>query len=163
MTKCDFCYDRIDAGMPPSCVAACPLRVLDFNKIEELGLLNTGRNLWQLPGIEHPFPLPNYSRTEPHLAIKPHAGMDSSLTKTVSNQEELHPPHSMENIHRLTALRELPLVGFTLLTQAAAGMAVFSLALSPIPLPVLLAIGFLLVMGGLISFLHLGRKRNAWR
>jgi anaerobic dimethyl sulfoxide reductase subunit B (iron-sulfur subunit) len=163
MTKCDFCYDRIDAGMAPSCVAACPLRVLDYKKIEELGPLNTSKNLWQLPGAEHPFPLPNYSRTEPHLTIKPHAGMDSSLTRAVSNQEELHPPHSMGNIHRSAAIRELPLVGFTLFTQAAAGMAVYSLAFSPIPLPVLLAIGILLAMGGLISFLHLGRKRNAWR
>jgi DMSO reductase anchor subunit len=163
MTKCDFCYDRIDAGMPPSCVAACPLRVLDYKKIEEMGPMITGRFLWQLPGTEHPFPLPNYSRTEPHLAIKPHAGMDASLTKAVSNQEELHPPHSMEDMHRPAAIRELPLVGFTLLTQAAAGMAVFSLALSPIPRPTLLAIGILLALGGLISFLHLGRKRNAWR
>ena len=60
-------------------------------------------------------------------------------------------------------MRELPLVGFTLLTQMAAGMAVFSLVLSPVPLPVLLAIGILLGIGGIISFLHLGRKRNAWR
>ncbi len=89
--------------------------------------------------------------------------MDSSLTKAVSNQEELQPPRSREKFHRVAAIRELPLVGFTLLTQAAAGMAVFSLVLSPIPLPLLLAIGILLALGGLISFLHLGRKRNAWR
>jgi DMSO reductase anchor subunit len=144
-------------------VAACPLRVLDYETIEELSTVNKGQNLWQLPATEHPFPLPDYSRTEPHLAIKPHVGMNNPLTKTVSNQEELRPPHSFENTHRIDAVRELPLVGFTLLAQAAAGMAVFSLVLSPVPLSVLLAIGILLGVGGLISFLHLGRKGNAWR
>jgi anaerobic dimethyl sulfoxide reductase subunit B len=163
MTKCDFCYDRLDAGMPPSCVAACPLRVLDYGTIEDLSTGNNSLNLWQLPGTEHPFPLPDYSRTEPHLVIKPHAGMNNPLAKAVSNQEELQPPRSFENNHRIDAVRELPLVGFTLLAQAAAGMAVFSLVLSPAPLPVLLAIGILLGSGGIISFLHLGRKRNAWR
>jgi anaerobic dimethyl sulfoxide reductase subunit B (iron-sulfur subunit) len=163
MTKCDFCYDYLDAGMPPSCVAACPLRVLDCGTTEELRTINQERILWQLPATEHPFPLPDYSRTEPHLVIKPHVGMNYSRTKTVSNQEELQPPGSSEYIQRIAAVHELPLVGFTLLAQTAAGMAIYSLALSPIPMPVLLAIGVLLVTGGLISFLHLGRKRNAWR
>lgn len=26
MTKCNFCKDNIDAGIPPACVSACPLR-----------------------------------------------------------------------------------------------------------------------------------------
>jgi anaerobic dimethyl sulfoxide reductase subunit B (iron-sulfur subunit) len=163
MTKCDFCYDRLDAGLPPSCVAACPLRVLDYGTTEDLNTVNKGRSLWQQPGAEHPFPLPDYSRTEPHLVIKPHAGMTNPLAKAVSNQEELQPSRSFGNNHQIDAMRELPLLGFTLLAQAAAGMAVFSLVLSPVPLPVLLAIGILLGSGGILSFLHLGRKRNAWR
>jgi anaerobic dimethyl sulfoxide reductase subunit B (iron-sulfur subunit) len=163
MTKCNFCYDRLDAGMPPSCVAACPLRVLDYETIEELSTFNKGQNLWQLPATQHPFPLPENSRTEPHLVIKPHSGMNSPLVKAVSNQEELQISRSFDNVHRITAINELPLVGFTLLTQMAVGMAVCGLVLSPFPLTVLLVIGILLVIGGLLSFLHLGRKRNAWR
>jgi anaerobic dimethyl sulfoxide reductase subunit B len=169
MTKCNFCYDSLDAGQPPSCVAACPLRVLDFGTVEALNAVQANRNLWQLPAVEHPFPLPNASRTEPHLAIRPHAGMSTTLAKTVANREELRPSGMPEHTHKLAAVEELPgseelpLVAFTLLAQMAAGMAVGALALASIPWAVLLAIGALLGAGGLISFLHLGRKRNAWR
>ena len=163
MTKCDFCYDNLDAGLPPSCVSACPLRVLDYGTLEELQTSAQGKHLWLLPATEHPFPLPDFSRTEPHLTIKAHPAMNSPLEKTVSNQEEILLPQSFEKRQRGTGTHELPLVAFTLLTQMAAGMAVLGLLLSSIPLPVLLAIGILPILGGSISFLHLGRKRNAWR
>ncbi len=163
MTKCDFCYDYLEAGMPPSCVAACPLRALDYGMTEELGALYGKIVLWQLAASEHPFPLPDHSRTEPHLCIKPHAAMDNLLPKVVSNREEILPPGSLENTQGRVAMHELPLVTFSLLAQMAVGMAVGSLALSQIPRAVLLPIGILLGSGGLISFLHLGRKRNAWR
>ena len=83
MAKCNFCFDNIDAGLPPACVAACPMRVLDFVEVdggEDALRLRSGRkNLWELPASEHPFPLPNNSRTEPHLMVKPHAAMGNNL------------------------------------------------------------------------------------
>jgi anaerobic dimethyl sulfoxide reductase subunit B (iron-sulfur subunit) len=163
MTKCDLCYDYLDAGLSPSCVAACPLRVLDCVDMDTLETPKGSRNLWQLPGIEHPFPLPEFSRTEPHLALKLHPGMNIKHVKTVSNREEVLPPGSLDDQSGLVARRELPLVAFTLLTQMAVGMAVVGLVVSPLPFTALLAIGLLLLVGALISFLHLGRKRNAWR
>jgi len=163
MTKCDFCFDNLDAGTPPTCVTACPLRVLNFATIEGLSLTQGTRYLWQLPANEHPYPLPDFSRTEPHLAIKPHPSMVNSLDKVVSNREEIIPPQAFEYPRGLAAKRELPLVAFTLLIQMAVGMAVCGLMLASITMRTLLSIGILLALGGALSFLHLGRKRNAWR
>lgn len=36
MQKCDFCLDRLEEGKEPICVAACPLRALEFGPVEEL-------------------------------------------------------------------------------------------------------------------------------
>jgi anaerobic dimethyl sulfoxide reductase subunit B (iron-sulfur subunit) len=162
MTKCNFCCDSLDAGLPPSCVAACPLRVLDYAAVEEPINAPGCLALWQLPASGHPFPLPDDSRTEPRLAIQPHVDMSSPLEKQVSNREEFQPGISGNKLG-IAAIDELPLVAFTLLAQMAAGMAVCLLVLSPIPLRLVLAVGALLAAGGLSAFLHLGRKRNAWR
>ena len=163
MTKCNFCYDSIDAGLPPSCVAACPLRALEYETTEKLGTLKQSLRLWQLPASEHPYPLPVNSRTEPHLSIKPHPGMTTPIKKMVANCEEVLPPHSFEYKRGKINLHELPLVAFTLLMQTAVGLTVCSMVYSSVPTLVWLAIGILWGLGGLISFLHLGRKRNAWR
>lgn len=34
--KCNFCWDRLEDGLPPSCVAACIERALDYGDIDEL-------------------------------------------------------------------------------------------------------------------------------
>jgi anaerobic dimethyl sulfoxide reductase subunit C (anchor subunit) len=164
MTKCNFCYDNLDAGLNPACVAACPMRVLDFVTVDDgQQTINDGQSsvvygqkLWELPATEHPFPLPEFSRTEPRLAIKPHAGMVNGLEKNIYNQEEVKP-------QRHSDLDELPLVIFTLCAQMAAGMAVFSLFGGPLTPALLAVIGGLIGIGGLASFLHLGTPLNAWR
>jgi anaerobic dimethyl sulfoxide reductase subunit B (iron-sulfur subunit) len=163
MTKCNFCMDNIDAGLPPACVAACPLRVLDFVTVDTSLSLNTGDGpltvdgrglLWLLPASEHPFPMPENSRTEPHLVIRPHKAMTNTLEKAVSNREEIKPAKTKS---------ELPLVAFTLLGQMAAGIAAFTLFSGPLTVPVLITIGALIGTGGLVSLLHLGAPKNAWR
>jgi len=157
MTKCNLCFDNLDADLPPACVAACPMRVLDLVKVEEqseVPVSDTGKKLWTLPGSEHPFPLPVRSRTEPHLAIQSHSGMGNDLEKSISNWEE---------INTGKAKNENPLVAFTLSTQMAVGIAMLSLFSGPLSLSLQLTIGGLIGIGGLISILHLGRPLNAWR
>ena len=68
--------------------------------------------MWELPASEHPFPLPDNSRTEPHLAVKPHVAMNNSLEKKISNREEIKPEKQKS---------ENPLIVFTLLVQMAVG------------------------------------------
>lgn len=167
MTKCNFCYDNLDAGLPPACVAACPLRVLDFAEVTSNEFGETrGIPLWEVSGTEHPFPLPTFSRTQPHLALKPHAAMGNGLEKAISNQEEIKPP--TPKIGRFWTpnspdFGELPLIIFTLCGQMAAGMAFFALLDGPLTPFALTLIAVLIGLGGMASFLHLGTPLNAWR
>ena len=35
LIKCDMCIERIEAGAPPACVAACPTGALQFREVDE--------------------------------------------------------------------------------------------------------------------------------
>jgi anaerobic dimethyl sulfoxide reductase subunit B len=84
MTKCDFCVERLDNGLQPICVAACPLRSLDFGERSDL-VARYGIS----PAI---FPLPEAGQTEPALFITPHpdATHASASTAQVMNRQEIH-------------------------------------------------------------------------
>jgi DMSO reductase anchor subunit len=157
MTKCDFCYDNLEKGLPPACVAACPMRVLDYGGAET----REGVALWNTSPEKHPFPLPAFSRTQPHLAIKLHPAMQTTQEKFVANHEEIQP--------RVASVwEEVPLILFTLLGQLAAGglwvlWMMTDRVKSPVNLFPHLVIGFSLGVGMLASFAHLGTKKNAWR
>jgi DMSO reductase anchor subunit len=172
MAKCNFCFDNIDAGLPPSCVAACPMRVLNFVEVDTSLSLSAsfGRQtvddiqssivngqwseLWELPASEHPFPLPDNSRTEPHLMVKPHREMSNFLEKKIANYEEIRPRKQKS---------ETSLVVFTILMQMAVGAFwAGHWMVDALPLIAYLAIGACLAVGGFFSFAHLGAKRNAW-
>jgi anaerobic dimethyl sulfoxide reductase subunit B (iron-sulfur subunit) len=164
MTKCDFCVDNLEQGLPPACVAACPLRVLDYGEMT----VGHGQALWEAPSETHPYPLPTFSHTQPRLAIIPHPAMNISETKSIGNLEEIQPrvPSNWE---------ELPLMVFTLLAQMAVGgfwamtwmftllWALVQFASSSLRLLPSALVGASLSIGMLASFAHLGTKRNAWR
>jgi anaerobic dimethyl sulfoxide reductase subunit B (iron-sulfur subunit) len=104
MTKCDFCSERLDQGLPPACVAACPLRVLEFGELSELEARY---------GKAAPiFPLPDPGLTYPALVISPHpdAHRAAGEAAQVANWEEIRPGalrlHEIEQLARQAALVE---------------------------------------------------------
>lgn len=164
MTKCDFCVDQLEQGLPPACVAACPLRVLDYGEAED----QKGIPLWDTPSTKHPFPLPTFSHTQPRLAIQSHPAMERTEEKMVANMEEVQP-------RKHSTWEEVPLIIFTLFGQMAVGVFWAMAWMSTLPwslmqydattlrlMPCLL-VGACLGVGMLASFAHLGTKKNAWR
>lgn len=83
MTKCNFCTDNIDAGLPPACVAACPLRALDYGDREELEA--------RYGKISNLYPLQDAGLTNPALVITPHkeAVRAQNGPAIVANREEV--------------------------------------------------------------------------
>ena len=36
MAKCDFCHDRVEAGLQPACVRVCSTKALNFGPVQEI-------------------------------------------------------------------------------------------------------------------------------
>jgi len=83
VSKCDFCADLLDAGRPPACVAACPLRALDFGDVDELRE--------KYGALARVFPLADPALTQPALVLKPHrdAARAEAVGAEVANWEEV--------------------------------------------------------------------------
>jgi len=83
MTKCHFCYDRIDKDQSPVCVTACPQRALDFGELKSLQK-KYGKN-------NTVYPLAEPSLAEPSLIIHKHRDTDLArqVKATLSNREEV--------------------------------------------------------------------------
>ena len=63
--KCTMCIDRLEVGLQPICVQACPYRALDFGLLSELiERYGDRRELEHMPGSE---------TTKPAIVVKPHA------------------------------------------------------------------------------------------
>jgi anaerobic dimethyl sulfoxide reductase subunit B len=84
MSKCTLCHDYIAEGKLPSCVSACPMRVLEFGELETLQARH-GKNA-------EIFPLAKAEITQPSLVIKPHrdAAMAAAARGKVINKEEVN-------------------------------------------------------------------------
>jgi len=101
MSKCTFCADELDAGRPPVCVSACPLRVLEFGEQYENGAAEQAATQ---------APLPDRRLTDPALVLSEHRDAKRALEAGI----EVIPRQRHE-------LHEWSLVAFTLLCHLAAG------------------------------------------
>ena len=83
ISKCNFCLDEISRQEPPSCVAACPNRALDFGDYLDLQK--------RYGDLNRVFPLPEPSIARPALVIRAHrnAARVQSQTPEISNWEEI--------------------------------------------------------------------------
>ncbi len=83
MTKCDFCADEVDAGRPPACVAACPMRGLDFGELDDLRK--------KYGSLDQVYPMPPADQTQPSVIIKPHrhAKQARNDNAAITNREEI--------------------------------------------------------------------------
>lgn len=70
MRKCDGCRVRVHKGLDPICVAACPMRALDFGPIEQLRE--------RYGSIRDVAPLPSSEFTKPNIVVTPHPRSCSS-------------------------------------------------------------------------------------
>jgi anaerobic dimethyl sulfoxide reductase subunit B (iron-sulfur subunit) len=83
MTKCNFCYDLLDAGKSPACVSACQMRVLHFGDLEELRA--------EHGEMADVYPLPPSHLTDPALilTLHPDAVRGDAQGARIGNQEEI--------------------------------------------------------------------------
>lgn len=102
MTKCTFCYDELEVGKPPTCVAACPLRVLEFGLVSDFAARATADRTVH--------PLPDPALTEPASFITPHREARRA-------ESDSHPAVAESRL----ALKAWSLVVFTILAQMAIG------------------------------------------
>ncbi|MCL1880157.1 MAG: 4Fe-4S dicluster domain-containing protein [Actinomycetia bacterium] len=81
--KCDGCRLRVEAGLKPICVEACPLRVLEFDTIDSLRA--------KYGDTASIAPLADPSKTKPNLVVKmaPAAKPAGDSTGFVANPTEV--------------------------------------------------------------------------
>jgi Fe-S-cluster-containing dehydrogenase component/DMSO reductase anchor subunit len=144
IVKCNLCYQEIKSGYEPSCTTACPTGALSFGELSE----STGGNTFYW------FPDKNL---EP--AIEFISADNSSPLIIVPEQiqiEFLIPEKERKNILAETSLIIFSFLS-TLLVSAMAASFFKGI------LPDIFIFSGVLLLTGLISLFHLGRKLRSWR
>ena len=82
--KCHGCSERVEQGLKPICVGACPLRAIEFDTFDALKKAHPGA----VSGIA---PMPDPGITNPHILINPcdAAKEPGDTTGRVSNPKEV--------------------------------------------------------------------------
>ena len=142
--KCNLCQTRLHEGMEPACTSACPTGALAYGTISELS-------------ADEPVPWFPQKNLEPRLELK---GQDLPAPK-------IYPANLFENepLHHTSARAELTsewsLIAFSFLTILSVAKIISSLISGSFPDKIqCMAI---ILLAGLFSLFHLGKKGRAWR
>jgi Fe-S-cluster-containing dehydrogenase component/DMSO reductase anchor subunit len=142
--KCNFCYQRLNEGLMPACSTSCPTGALKYGKLDE-----------QTVAVIIPW-FPDKS-LEP--AIELTGGNDPILRIIPQNIFDDETVQSQDK--RQEGQIEWSLIAFSFLTTLSVAHMISALIAGIYPDK----IKFLsvLVMAGLLSLFHLGKKGRAWR
>jgi len=148
--KCTFCQPRLKEGLKPACAHQCPVGALDYTRQE----FDAGQALESSPV---PVRIGSSLKVE-EMEKKEGPKMDASLFEdNPIPEEEVH-----RSTGRITALREWPLVVFSLLNAFLVGLyAHLAISIGNVLGSSLILAGGLL--SAMLSLIHLGRKGRAWR
>jgi Fe-S-cluster-containing dehydrogenase component len=53
VVKCDYCKDRVDAGLKPACATICTTHCLHFGKVEEMTQIRRERHAKVIASLEN--------------------------------------------------------------------------------------------------------------
>jgi formate dehydrogenase iron-sulfur subunit len=138
VTTCDMCLPRLDEGLKPACVGACPTRALDVEVVDVAA--------WTADHTE---------ANGPHL---PPADLTLSTTRIVLPAGDLGETAAASDFDLRPEDPHWPLVVLTLLTQVALGVSLTAGGLAHRGVAAVVAGG---ALAG--SLLHLGRPAHAWK
>lgn len=141
VSKCSMCFEKIEKGEKPACASLCPTGALSFEKINE-NEINENSNI-----------KPNIKIIEKKVKNGPI--MDLSLFEGIKFENQ-------EVTEKIDGKKELPLILFTLLTSFVFGVYVSDF-ISPMETNVKLFLNLINIIGGLISFFHLGSKVKSYK
>lgn len=145
IVKCHLCYKGFKEGRIPACTSACPTGALSFGKLNDITSIKS-------------FPWIPDKQIKPSLKLTGQAHVKAT---TVVPADKFEP-----NLNKTTATYNSRngnwvLVLFTFLTTLSVSALFKSLIDGTFPQPWLFCVS--LIIAGLVSLLHLGRKIRAWR
>ncbi len=147
--KCTFCESRLLEGQKPACTSLCPTGALNYSSDP----INKGIVQDDLKVSKYPKPSIKIKDLQKQEGPK----MDLSLFEG----EEFEPLEIQSEV-RSNALKEWPLLVFTLIVALLTALQLFKSAFMDhrFANEIFIGIGFI---GAVLSTLHLGRKERMWR